>query len=164
LLLAKTRLEVDVFLTICGEGESGYVSSLKAMLQELGLDSKVHFLGHIDGEEKSRVFWNSDVTVVPSFTENFGMVVVESLSHGVPVIASRGTPWKRIVEYDCGLWVDNAPALLAKEITSIRNRDLNQMGLNGRKWMEEEFSWIKIAERMQSVYTQLADNTRHDCK
>lgn len=164
LLRALTMLEGDVFLNICGEGESGYLSSLKVKVQELGLDSKVHFLGHIDGEEKSRVFWNSDVTVVPSFTENFGMVVVESLSHGVPVIASRGTPWKRIVEYDCGLWVDNAPALLAKEITSIRNRDLNQMGLNGRKWMEEEFSWIKIAERMQSVYTQLADNTRHDCK
>jgi len=158
LLNALNILEGDVLLTICGEGDSNYVFSLKELVLQLGLSSRVHFLGHVDGDEKSRVFWNSDVTVVPSFTENFGMVVVESLAHGVPVIASRGTPWKRIVERDCGLWVDNDPTLLAKAISTICTRDLNQMGLNGRKWMEEEFSWMKIAERMHSVYQQLVLN------
>lgn len=158
LLRALTMLDGDVLLTICGAGESGYVLSLKELVRQLGLSSKVHFLGHVDGDKKSRVFWNSDVSVVPSFTENFGMVVVESLAHGVPVISSRGTPWKKIVEHDCGLWVDNDPALLAKAIAAIRTKDLQQMGLNGRKWMEEEFSWMKISERMRSVYQQLVLN------
>jgi glycosyltransferase involved in cell wall biosynthesis len=83
------------------------------------------------------------------------MVVAEALAHGVPVIASRGTPWKELVERQCGLWVENDPSSLAKAITEMRGRNLGQMGKNGRQWMEHSFSWVAVAGRMHAVYSNL---------
>jgi glycosyltransferase involved in cell wall biosynthesis len=70
-------------------------------------------VGEVLSEAKKRLFENSDVAVVPSHTENFAIVVAEALAHGVPVIASMGTPWNRLDEMKCGLWVDNDAVSLA---------------------------------------------------
>ena len=87
------------------------------------------------------------------------MVVAEALAHGVPVIASWGTPWKELVERQCGLWVENDPSSLMKAITEMRSRNLSQMGRSGRQWMEESFSWEAVAGRMSTVYSSLIAGT-----
>lgn len=161
LLQAVKILNGNIILTICGTGDDDYALSLKNMADELGIAEYIHFAGHVEGDEKSRIFWSSDVSVVPSYTENFAMVVAEALAHGVPVIASKGTPWSEIIGHQCGLWVENDPASLVRAITKIRNKDLHQMGLNGKKWMEEEFSWAVAAEDMFNVYKRLV-NTFHN--
>ena len=53
---------------------------------------------------------------MPSHNENFGNVVVESLSQGTPVIASTGTPWKILEKYHAGYWIKNNPENIAKKI------------------------------------------------
>jgi glycosyltransferase involved in cell wall biosynthesis len=136
-------------------GEPAYESSLRMLVNDLGLSRRVHFSGQVEGEAKSLAFWNADICVVPSYTENFAMVVAEALAHGVPVVASRGTPWKELVERQCGLWVENDPPSLVKAITEMRGRNLSQMGKNGRQWMEQSFSWGAVAGRMHAVYTKL---------
>lgn len=161
LLQAVKILNGNVILTICGTGDDDYALSLKNMADELGIAEYIHFTGHVEGDEKSRIFWSSDVSVVPSYTENFAMVVAEALAHGVPVIASKGTPWSEIIGHQCGLWVENDPVSLVRAISEIRNKDLHQMGLNGRRWMEEEFSWAVAAEDMFNVYKRLV-NTSHN--
>lgn len=161
LLQAVKILNGNVILTICGTGDDDYALSLKNMADELGIAEYIHFTGHVEGDEKSRIFWSSDVSVVPSYTENFAMVVAEALAYGVPVIASKGTPWSEIIGHQCGLWVENDPASLVRAISEIRNKDLHQMGLNGKKWMEEEFSWVVAAEDMFNVYKRLV-NTSHN--
>lgn len=148
-------LDERVSLAICGSGEPSYEALLKALVHELGLVPRVRFMGHVEDEAKSRAFWSADVCVVPSFTENFAMVVAEALAHGVPVIASRGTPWPGLVERECGLWVENDPAALARAITDIRGQNLEQMGKYGRRWMQKSFSWEAVADRMFAVYRGL---------
>lgn len=155
LLRALKFLDERVSLTICGAGEPDYESSLRTLVGDLGLAQRVCFSGHVEGEEKSRAFRNTDICVVPSYTENFGMVVAEALAHGVPVIAGRGTPWKELMQRQCGLWVVNDPASLGKAINEMQGLNLSQMGRNGRQWMEESFSWEAVAGRMYTVYSSL---------
>jgi len=113
-------------------------------------------LGHVDGDAKKEFFENADVLIAPSHTENFGLVVAEALAHCVPVIASRGTPWSRVEEAGCGLWVDNDPVSLAGAMQRIHSMPLRDMGVRGREWMQREFAWDALAERMTHVYRNLA--------
>ena len=145
-----------VSLAICGVGDEVYSRSLRDLAQRLGLgEHRVNFQGHVEGEEKMKAFMQADVCVVPSYTENFGMVVAEALAHGVPVIASKGTPWAEVETRDCGLWVENAPANLADAIARIRTRTLSEMGARGRDWMKESNGWDAIAARLFSSYEKL---------
>jgi glycosyltransferase involved in cell wall biosynthesis len=160
LLQALGALDDNVTLIVCGAGEPAYETSLKNLVNTLGLRTRVRFQGHVEGERKSNAFRETDICVVPSYTENFAMVVAEALAHGVPVIASRGTPWKELVQRDCGLWVENDPASLVKAVTEIRNRNLSQMGSNGRQWMQDSFSWEVVAARMHVIYRSLVGETK----
>jgi len=166
LLKAMKLMEEDktVELTIFGTGDEQYSTSLKELAQRLGLlDRSVRFPGHVDGEAKRAVFLSADICVVPSHSESFCMVVAEALAHGVPVVASHGTPWSRVEDKQCGLWVDNSPASLVQTITEIRSMPLAEMGRLGWGWMAEDYSWDSVAGRMMGVYrTLISDGGRVD--
>src|SRR5208282_218701 len=131
----------DWHLYIAGTGSPFYVDFLKSKVQDLGLSKRVEFVGEVFEEQKEALFAQSDVALVPSHIENFGIVVAESLAHAVPVIASKGTPWIGLETNRCGLWVDNDPESLATAIRKICTLPLQEMGQRGREWMEKDFSW-----------------------
>ena len=112
-------------------------------------------IGSVTDQDKRMLFENSDVAVVPSFTENFGMVVAEALAHAVPVIASKGTPWQRLEETGAGLWVDNSPKSLARAIEQMSRMPLREMGENGREWMKKEFTSKTTTKQMRAAYESL---------
>lgn len=143
----------NVVLTIYGTGDSGHTTALKTLADEIGLlGTTISFAGEVGGAEKEAAFNCADVCVIPSHTECFCMVVAEALAHGVPVIASRGTPWEEVEEKGCGLWVGNGPESLAQAIVRIRSMELSEMGQRGRDWMKREFSWDSVASEMMDVY------------
>jgi glycosyltransferase involved in cell wall biosynthesis len=139
-------------LAIAGWGAPRYVSQLKEQIHALGLSRRVEMLGAVVSKQKKELFECSDVALVPSYTENFAIVAAEALAHGVPVIASKGTPWSRLEEMGCGLWVDNDPESLANAIRSISTMPLGDMGLRGREWMQNEFSWQSVTNQMLALY------------
>jgi glycosyltransferase involved in cell wall biosynthesis len=147
-------------LAIAGWGAPEYVSQLKEQIHALGLSRRVEMLGPVLSEAKKGLFECSDVALVPSYTENFGIVVAEALAHGVPVIASKGTPWSRLEEMKCGMWVDNDPESLADAIRSISTMPLQDMGRRGREWMQNEFSWCSVTNQMLALYDQCARRYR----
>ena len=71
------------------------------------------------------------------------------------MIASKGTPWSRVTEIDCGLWVDNDAAALASAIRQAQAMPLREMGRRGREWMERDYSWRTIGNEMASNYKAL---------
>jgi glycosyltransferase involved in cell wall biosynthesis len=152
--IAFTRT-ARIVLEICGTGNQNYVDALKSRVSSLGLHDVVRFTGHVDGDQKSNAFFRSDVCVVPSHSENFGMVVAESLAHGVPVIASTGTPWEKLATVRCGYWVSNQPEVLADAIARIAEEDLSAMGERGRSWMKRDFAWTGVASKMHELYLRL---------
>ena len=146
----------SISLTIYGAGDADYTTRLKSMARQLGLiDDLVSFAGHVDGTDKSAAFACADVCIVPSYTENFCMVVAEALAHGLPVISSWGTPWAEIEENHCGLWVNNSPDSLAQAIIKIRTMELPEMGNRGREWMKQYFSWSNMANGMLCLYEKV---------
>jgi glycosyltransferase involved in cell wall biosynthesis len=158
-LLLACRTLVDTGLSfslvIGGSGDAKYTEALKARVAQLSLASRVAFLGHVPRDAKGEFFAKADVAVVPSHVENFCAVIAEALAHEVPVVASRGTPWHRVEQMGCGLWVDNAPESLAAAIRKIGEMPLREMGERGRQWMIAEYCWPAIAQQMLGVYSSL---------
>jgi glycosyltransferase involved in cell wall biosynthesis len=153
--ILKERSELDFSLSIAGSGSSEYEAKLHGEIDRLELGGEVAMLGDIRGEEKQRMFERTDVVVVPSFTENFAIVVAEALAYGAAVIASTGTPWKEVERVGCGLWVSNDPARLADAISKMNSMPLAEMGDRGRRWMAADFSWEKCASEMIALYKNL---------
>lgn len=155
LLRAMPSLPGEVTLTICGTGEPAYVDSLKVLAAGLRLESRVRFAGRVEAAERERMFEDADICVVPSFSENFGMTVVEALATGVPVVAGTGTPWAGLRDRRCGAWVDNDPASLEAAVRTLGGEDLEAAGKRGREWVAADFSWPAIGRRMKKVYEML---------
>jgi glycosyltransferase involved in cell wall biosynthesis len=141
-------------LRIAGAGTPSYLASLKTMVDDLGLHEQIEFVGDVRGEKKEALFDDSDLVVVPSHVENFAMVVAESLAHGLPVIASKGTPWHDLETHGCGLWVENQPESLAAAICRMREMPLAEMGERGRQWMREHYSWDRVSTQMVQLYQE----------
>ena len=142
-------------LRICGSGDPNYIRELKELATELGIDSITSFTGSVDDNQKAETFYNSDILVLPSHSENFGMVVAESLAFGVPAIASSSTPWHQLSTIGCGLCVDNSPQSLSTALVEIKNGDLPGMGRKGRDWMLRDFSWSARAQELHRLYCEL---------
>ena len=114
------------------EYENIYHKELMALIDRLDLNSKVQFLGAIYGEQKEKILAESYCTVLPSKSENFGNVVLESLCQGTPVIASKNTPWVFLEKYNAGAHVEANVTCLANSIQNIL--------------MMEEQEYIKMQE------------------
>src|ERR1019366_7937906 len=145
-----------VRLTIAGEGSAAYTKELERIATATGVQAQVAFVGRADTARKRELFAETDVFVLPSHSENFGMVVAEALAHGVPVIASTGTPWSEVQAKHCGMCVDNSPAALAAALEQMMVMPRAAMGERGREWMEAAFRWSTIADDLNATYTELA--------
>jgi glycosyltransferase involved in cell wall biosynthesis len=158
-LLEACRLLKDsgmlLKLRIAGSGEARYEESVRGEIEAFGLGPDVEMSGHLAESAKPHFFQCIDLAVIPSHRENFGIAVADALAHGVPVVASTGTPWARVVEVGCGIWVDNSPVELARAIREMATAPLEQMGQRGRRWIMEEFSWERIAREMRNAYSSL---------
>lgn len=152
--------DLDWRLTIVGAGDPLYERSIAKRIRSAGLVARVDMAGSVTPEQRSEIFRRADVSIVPSHTESFGMVVAESLAHAVPVVASKGTPWSRVEDVGCGRWVSNDPDSLAEAMRDVSTRPLEAMGERGRDWMKIEFGWPVIAARMREVYFKLLSADR----
>ncbi len=159
LLTACSQLELDWRLTIAGDGSRGYVDQIRALVRQLDLNERVTMAGFVRGDEREDLFFDSDLVVVPSFTENFAMVIGEALAREVPVIASHGTPWRDIEKHGAGRWVDNSPASLKAALEDMAQQPLTEMGQRGRAWMLQDLSWESVGTRMCAVYDGLVSRT-----
>ena len=143
-------------LVIAGADEVGYAEELRKAVREQKMEQVVVLVaGAAYGADKERLYRKASLFILPSFSENFGIVVPEALSYGVPVIASTGAPWGELPERNCGWWVDPTSASLAEALedaTQLSDAKLSQMGMNGRALVEEKYQWDSIAEKMVADY------------
>jgi len=110
-----------------------YESMLKQLIVINKLDKNITFLGDVFSPDKEKLLSQSKALFLVSDSENFGNVVIESLAQGTPVVASKGAPWKSLVENNCGYWIDNSPESIADkidEIISMNASDYKQMSEN----------------------------------
>ncbi len=148
----------EVVLVIAGADLIGYGAEVERMIREKGLGETVLMTGHVDGEVREALLGNAKFFVLPSHSENFGLVVAESLARGRPVITTTGTPWKELKEWGAGWWVEPKKESITQsmgEALTKTDAELDQMGARGRKMVGERFSWKSSAEKLIQAYQKL---------
>jgi glycosyltransferase involved in cell wall biosynthesis len=128
-------------LIMAGEGDPAYFDSLKNLAAQLHLTEFVDFYGYTEGAAKQELLAGAQALFLVSHTENFGVVVVEALAQGVPVVSSIHTPWQILETHHAGFWIDNNPAQIAQTIDTILSKDfpMEAYRANARKLAQTEF-------------------------
>lgn len=141
-------------LVIAGIDERGHEGELKVLASKLRV-KRVSFPGDVYGEKKEALYRASDLFVLPTHAENFGLVVAEALAQEVPVVTTTNAPWSRLNEKKCGwsIALDKERLRDTLACAMLMTKDqLREMGQNGRKWVEDEFSTTQTKIKMREVY------------
>lgn len=157
--LCRVREKIAGYkVKIAGEGDSDYVEKLKNFCSENNLNNIVEFVGGIYGDGKWRLISNASVLVLPTYSENFGLVVAEAMSASVPVITTNTTPWQILADTDSGwcipVGVEHVADALA-DFASLSADELQQKGRNAFSVISREYSLGMMGEKLMSFYKKM---------
>jgi glycosyltransferase involved in cell wall biosynthesis len=109
-----------------------------------------------DGTNRPPPYAVASLFLLPSHSENFGLVIAEALVRGVTVLATETTPWRELSAQGAGRCVSwkNFGVSLA-DLLSMSSEALHESGLRARSWAQASFSWDQVALRLDSFYAQL---------
>jgi glycosyltransferase involved in cell wall biosynthesis len=145
----------DWRLKIVGPSEGGHREVLQSLVRDFGLQDSVEFHEPVSGVEKFQCYYDADLFLLPTHSENFGVVVAEALACGLPVLTTVGTPWKELDARGCGWCIEIGTAPLVAALEKIFRTDsaeLQRMGAAGRTWIARDFQWTAIAAQCRDVY------------
>jgi glycosyltransferase involved in cell wall biosynthesis len=152
-------------LLIVGPDEVGHLAEVQRAVASHALQDSVSFGSPVWGESRNAVYQSADLFVLPSFSENFGLVIAEALANGLPVITTHATPWRELSEHHCGWWSDVGIAPLIeslKEAFAMSAAELRQMGNRGRQLIESRYAWEPLGSQMAAVYEWMLGGPRPD--
>ena len=145
--------EEDAVLRIVGSGEME--KALKMQVEKLGIQKNVEFMGYLPDSEMQKQYSKASIFVSPSRYEGFGIVLLEALASGLPLVATNtGISSKVIEENKNGFLVDydNMGEAILKLLKDKKLRGL--MGHRSRE-IARDYSWSSAAKRMISIYEEL---------
>lgn len=147
--------QCELVYTVNGDFEREYETQVKARVKELRLEDCFVFTGALNDDEKWKAYARADLFVLPTYSENFGIVVAEALWAGVPVITTKGTPWRELETLKCGWWIDIGVEPLTaalKEAFSLDDAMHREMGSRGHALVEEKYTWDAVVKTMVKGY------------
>jgi glycosyltransferase involved in cell wall biosynthesis len=119
---------------------------------------RVTFAGMLRDNLKNAAFQIAEFFVLPSYSENFGIAIVEAMAHGLPVIISDCVNiWREIAHAEAGLVIKcDAAELEVALSTLLDDSELRQaMGARGRHMVERTFTWEVAAKQMVNLYERI---------
>ncbi|WP_282124754.1 glycosyltransferase [Algibacter mikhailovii] len=142
-------------IDIVGNGEQSYINSLQLKINKAFLQEEIIIQPPVFGKEKVNVFREASLFVLPTHSENFGIVIAEALASYTPVITTKGTPWEELSTHNAGWWIDIGIEPLKNALTHAMQtpkETLEAMGNNGRQLIEEKYSMEAVASQMLQLY------------
>lgn len=155
--------EPGISLTIVGEGP--YYEPLKDWATELGVADKVELTWMLSREEVAHRLRESQAFVLPSRTETFGVVFIEAMACGLPIVMTKTNAWELLVNDDTGIAVeiddeDGLTKAMLRVIRDYGRYDPQKI----RRFCEERFSARGVAEQLTGCYTEVLTKKGRDAQ
>jgi len=118
-------------------------------------NSKIRFLEPIyKRKDKNKLLDNYDLFILPTKNDPFGMVILESLSRGLPVLTNKNTPWLDIKIYNAGWYIDQKKHSLRSELRKIFRTTKNEFFIKSKNAIKlaKQFNWRIISEKYIAMY------------
>jgi glycosyltransferase involved in cell wall biosynthesis len=164
---AVARRRQDVHLVIAGPDNEGWGARVRAWLSEEGVLDRATFTGMLLGPDKLAVLRDASMFVLPSYTENFGLAVVEAMAAGLPIVISdKVNIWREVETAGAGKVIPCEAGKFTEAILDLLDKPAmaRQMGQKGQALVRDEFSWPDIAVRLQEAYAILIGRHRRSMK
>jgi glycosyltransferase involved in cell wall biosynthesis len=145
----------DIPLVIAGNDEENYRPEIETLAVSHGVSKRITFTGPVYGDDKAVLLQNASVLVLPSYSENFGNVVLEAMAVGCPVAVTPEVGVADIVlKYGAGMVVNGDPETLGKGLQHMASdpQALKKMGDKGRQAAEEKFTWSSVGMQTVEMY------------
>jgi glycosyltransferase involved in cell wall biosynthesis len=139
-------------------GKGSYTHQIIAMIQEMGLESAIQLAGFISDETRNELYAVADIAVFPSRYEPFGIVALEAMAAGAPVVVSNVGGLSEVVDHGVtGLRAETTPEAIADAILDILHHpDLAaERARRAQNVVRTQYSWEIIADRVLEVYREL---------
>ncbi|MGD9790071.1 MAG: glycosyltransferase [Phycisphaerales bacterium] len=150
---------LDANFIIAGMGDEAYIASLKGMANSMGVGDRVFFPGSVMGQEKFSLYQAADLFVLPTSQENFGLVLIEAMATGTPVVTTKGTDiWRDIQASGGGEIVDHSPVELASSLVELLRDKPRRlaMGKAAREWALTTFDESHLSNLYEGMYGESA--------
>jgi len=144
-------------MIVGGTTDPAYFAEVKTTIKELNLTSSVQLVGRKEGGEKDIMFRSSDLFILPTYSENFGIVVLEALSYGLPVITTTETPWLDLNQKGCGWVVEPGSEYLVDPLEKATNLNDSVLGFKAQIYASR-YRWELSAESMMRVYAWITNH------
>jgi glycosyltransferase involved in cell wall biosynthesis len=144
-------------LRLAGNDEEGHWPSVAALVRRQGIEGRVTRVGMVRGDDKRLLLAGAVALVVPSYSENFGNVVLEAMAEGCPVVATPEVGAGEILEREgAGVVVAGDPAALGSVLAALSG-DPERRRLFGERGRAAaaRHSWAAAAERMATLYDEV---------
>ncbi|MCC5806399.1 MAG: glycosyltransferase [Opitutales bacterium] len=154
----------DWELIIAGNDDGGHESACRALAaRQPSAAARIRFHGPVADTDKWALYGSADLFVLPSYSENFGLVVGEALAAGVPVITTTATPWEELPRRGCGWCIPTGTDALAGSLETacaLPAAERAAMGARGAAWVREAFGWDGVGQRFAAGVKDLRSNLR----
>lgn len=154
----------EATLAIAGNDEEGYLATVDRLAAQAGVAARVLRLGPVHGADKAALLHGAAALALPSYSENFGNVVLEAMAAGLPVVVTPEVGLAATVaEAGAGVVTSGEPALLGAALRRLLGDPAARaaMGRRGAEAAAQQFSWQGIAGRMELVYDAILAVHRH---
>lgn len=145
----------SAILVVAGSGETDYVESLRRKATELGVADRVLWPGHLEGSDKLSAFAAATVYVLPSYSENFGIALVEAVAVGLPCVTTSGVAVsKELRAADAAIVVEPEVGVLTFALDRLLRDSGMRDGLRdrGRRLVKEQFSSEAMGNSLRRLY------------
>ncbi len=153
----------DLHLVIAGP-DDGMLADTTRWVAEHHLEKRVTFTGMLTGRLKLAALSDAFMFVLPSYSENFGIAVVEAMACGLPVaITDKVNTWRDVEAAGAGLVGPTTVDSVAEQIVRLAGDAgaVYAMGHRGRTLVNSKYSWSRIAQTLEALYRSVAVNKSH---
>jgi glycosyltransferase involved in cell wall biosynthesis len=148
---------------VCSGRLTGHYPAIQRRVRELGLESRVHFVGYVDAADLAELYRRARALVFPSWFEGWGLPVVEAFAFDLPVACADNTCLPEVAGGAAALFDPGKPETMVQAILEVWSDEAARVALvEGGRRRAAELSWSRTARIYRAVYRRVAGRSLSD--